>query len=233
MNVLVLGKGGREHALVRALSFSQKVSEVHCAPGSEGMVKDSFVHNFDPLDFDELNKFVLEKGIDLVVVGPEAYLVEGVTDKLKKNSIKVLGPSKKGAQLEKSKIFAKEFMQQAGVPTSRFTIVKTVDEAIEASKKFEPPFVFKVDGLAAGKGVCICKNLDELKVAAEDSFVKNKFGDSGKVAIIEEFQAGYELSYLVLTNGREYQAMPLAQDHKSLNESGEGPNTIRVFCLWA
>ncbi len=226
MNVLVLGKGGREHALVRALSFSQKVAEVHCAPGSQGMLRDSFIHtNLNPLDFDALVKFVREKDIELVVVGPEAYLVEGVTDKLKKEGVKVFGPSKKGAALENSKIFAKQFMAAAGIPTSHFEVVSSVEQTLEAAKNFTPPYVFKVDGLAAGKGVAICKNLEELDQAAKDSFVNKKFGESGNQALLEQFQKGYEISFLILTNGKEYQAMPLAQDHKSLLEQGKGPNT--------
>ena len=139
--------------------------------------------------------------------------------------MKVFGPSKKGAQLENSKIYAKKFMLDAGVPTAKYKTLESVEQTLEAAKDFQAPYVFKADGLAAGKGVVICKNLQELKAAAIDSFENNKFGDSGKVALIEEFQPGYELSFLVLTNGKEYQAMPLAQDHKALKDGGKGPNT--------
>ncbi len=225
VRVLVLGKGGREHAIVKALSFSQRVTEVHCAPGSEGMKKDSFIHNIDLNNLDELKTFVQSKSIDLVVIGPEEWLVKGLTDHLKSWGVKVFGPSQNGAHLEESKVFAKEFMAKAGVPTARFEVVKSVQETLSAAEKFSPPYVFKVDGLAAGKGVSICKNLDELKVAAKNSFETKIFGASGDSALLEEFQPGWELSFLILTNGKEYQALPLAQDHKALLEGGLGPNT--------
>ncbi len=225
MNVLVIGKGGREHAIVRALSFSQSVNEVHCAPGSDGMKKDSFVHDINVSNLDELQNFLKQKRINLVIIGPENFLVDGLADHIRSFGVDVFGPSKVGARLEASKVFAKQFMQEAGVPTSQFTAVSSVQQTIDAAAKFKAPFVFKADGLAAGKGVAICSTLKELKSVAEKCFEDKVFGDSGKLALLEEFQNGYELSFLILTNGKEYQAMPLAQDHKSLYDGGKGPNT--------
>lgn len=225
MNVLVIGKGGREHAIVKALSFSQVVHELHCAPGNEGMKKEAFIHNIDVSNLDTLKTFVEQKRINLAVIGPENYLVDGMADSLRSWGVKVFGPSKEGARLEESKVFAKQFMLDANIPTARFEVVKNVDETVAAAKKFKPPYVFKADGLAAGKGVAICSTLKELKSVAVKCFEEKIFGASGEQALLEEFQPGYELSFLILTNGKEYQAMPLAQDHKALLDGGKGPNT--------
>jgi len=225
MNVLVIGKGGREHAIVKALSFSQSVSELHCAPGNEGMKKDAFIHALDLDNLDELKTFINQKRINLVVIGPENYLVSGLADHIRSWGIKVFGPSKEGARLEESKVFAKEFMQAANIPTAKFEVVNSVESTLSAAKNFKAPYVFKADGLAAGKGVSICQTLKELKAVAIKCFEDKVFGASGDKALLEEFQPGYELSFLIVTNGKEYQAMPLAQDHKALLEGGKGPNT--------
>lgn len=225
MKVLVVGKGGREHALVRALSLSASVSEVHAFPGSAGMATEALCHRTKDMSFESLLKIVKDSRIDLVVIGPEDQLVQGWADDLRKENICVVGPSKEAAQLEGSKVFAKEFMKSAGVPTAAFKIVSTTQQTLELSTQFTPPYVLKADGLAAGKGVFICKDRAELESAARYIFEDKGLGTAGDTALLEQYQPGWELSYLVLTNGVEYQALPLAQDHKRLREEDKGPNT--------
>lgn len=225
MKVLVIGKGGREHALVRALRLSPSVSEVHAFPGSPGMAQEAVCHSPGSSPVESLLQLVDRAKIDLVVVGPEKELVEGWSDALREKNIAVVGPGQKAAQLEGSKIYSKQFMTSAGVPTSRFEIVTDVESVLKAAENFLPPFVLKADGLAAGKGVFICKNPDELKAAARFLFEEKGLGPAGERALLEQFQPGWELSYLILTNGRDYQSLPLAQDHKRLRDEDQGPNT--------
>jgi phosphoribosylamine--glycine ligase len=225
MRFLVLGQGGREHAIVRALKFSPSVTEVHASPGSEGISQEALCHSVDWSDTKAVEAFVNRYHFDCVVIGPENYLVAGVADVLRSLGVAVVGPSQIAAQLEGSKIFAKEFMVRAGVPTAAFAIVDDVAGTLQAAQKFAPPYVLKADGLAAGKGVYLCDSLPELKKAAEFLFEKQGLGQAGRKALLEEFQAGYEISYLILTNGAEAQALPLAQDHKRLENGDIGPNT--------
>ncbi|OQW50642.1 MAG: hypothetical protein A4S09_00295 [Proteobacteria bacterium SG_bin7] len=225
MKFLVTGQGGREHAIVRALRLSPSVKEIHCIPGSDGISHDALCHPWDERDHEAVCSLVKKIGIDVVVLGPDAHLAIGVADSLRKSGAFVVGPSKNASQLESSKLFAKEFMTRAKIPTAKFQEVKDIPSTLAAAKNFTAPFVFKADGLAAGKGVFICDNIDELNAAAVRVFEKKEFGDSGKRAFLEEFFPGWELSYLVLTNGREYQSLPLAQDHKRIFEGDRGPNT--------
>ncbi len=225
MRFLVLGQGGREHALVRALKFSSSVTEVHASPGSEGISQEALCHKVDFSDAKAVEQFVKRYQFDCVIVGPENYLVQGVADVLRTLGVAVVGPSQIAAQLEGSKIFAKEFMIRAGVPTAPFEIVDNVGDTLRAAQKFTPPYVLKADGLAAGKGVFICATLPELKAAAESLFEAKSLGVAGHRALLEQYQEGFELSYLVLTNGSEYEAMPVAQDHKRLSDGDLGPNT--------
>jgi phosphoribosylamine---glycine ligase len=162
---------------------------------------------------------------DLVVIGPEIPLVEGLSDRLVAAGFKVFGPSQAAANLEGSKIFSKEFMVQAGIPTAKHIIVSSVNDVEKASAQFTLPYVFKADGLAAGKGVYICQSKDELMEAARDVFEKKVLGVAGTRAILEQFHKGYELSFFILTNGVNYVALPLAQDHKKIGEGETGPNT--------
>jgi phosphoribosylamine--glycine ligase len=225
MVVLVVGQGGREHALVRALSSSPSVQKVHALPGSDGMSHEAICHDLPWQDFEKVATLVQKQGIDLVVIGPEVPLAGGLSDALRAKQIAVVGPSQEAAQLESSKIYSKEFMVEAGVPTARFEIVASVSETMKAAKQFAPPYVLKADGLAAGKGVFICKTLPELESAARDLFEARVLGEAGNRALLEEFQAGYEISYLVLTNGEGHETLVLAQDHKRLHDGDEGPNT--------
>jgi len=225
MKILVIGQGGREHALVRAFSLSPSVSEVHAIPGSDGMSREAVCHDLDWRDFDAILQFCVKNDIAYVFIGPEDPLVAGLSDFLRNRGILCIGPSQESAKLEGSKIFAKKFMQEAQVPTSFFEEVFSVSDVIRLSGRFTPPYVLKADGLAAGKGVFICKNIDELKTAAVDVFERQTLGLAGSKALLEQFMPGWELSYLVITNGSEYQMLPLAQDHKRLRDNDEGPNT--------
>ncbi len=222
---MVIGQGGREHAIVRALKFSPSVTEVHATPGSPGISQDAICHQVDLSDSKALLQFVDRYRFDCVVIGPEKYLVQGLADQLRSHGVAVVGPSQAAAQLEGSKIFAKEFMMAAGVPTARYEIVEDVASTMAAAEKFSPPYVLKADGLAEGKGVFICPTLDELKTAAENLFEKKVLGAAGAKALLEEALSGYELSYLILTNGSEAEKLPLAQDHKRLLDQDQGPNT--------
>lgn len=225
MKVLVLGQGGREHAIVHRLSQSPSVSEVHVAPGNDGMRPLALCHPWTWKDTDKIIEFCLRSEIELVVIGPEDPLVNGLADQLRERGLLVVGPSQEGARLEGSKIFAKEFMSEAGIPTAKYQVVTDLAGTLSAAKFFTPPYVLKADGLCAGKGVYICKDEDELKKAAEDLFERKIFGKSGERALLEQFHAGWELSYLFLTNGESAMALPIAQDHKRLMDGDLGPNT--------
>lgn len=223
MKVLVIGTGGREHALVRALKLSSQVIEVHALPGSEGIGRDALCHSVSSTDFAAVVQTVKAFAIDLVVIGPEADLVSGLADFLREQGINVFAPSQAAARLEGSKIFAKEFMQSAQVPTSPWQKVGSVEETLQSASHFTAPYVLKADGLAAGKGVFICPSLAELEAAAKKIFKDRIFGETE--ALLEQHQAGYELSCLVITNGEKYQILPFAQDHKRLKDNDLGPNT--------
>lgn len=225
MQVLVLGSGGREHAIVRALQHSPSVKSIHVNPGSSAMALEAVVHAFDLSNKSVWAQFLKSNPMDLVVVGPEVYLAQGVSDLLRKMGVLVFGPSQDAAQLEASKIFAKKFMDQASVPTAKWVEVSSVEETMTASMEFQSPYVLKADGLAAGKGVFICKDKNELHAAAVNLFDKNTLGDAGRTAILEQSLQGEEISYLILTNGETFTTLPLAQDHKRLLDNDQGPNT--------
>jgi len=225
MKVLVLGSGGREHALVKSLSQSKSVSEIHVAPGNDGMAKEALCHNIDLKNYEALIQLCLRTEIEFVIIGPEEPLVDGIADRLRERGILVVGPGRDAARLEGSKIFAKEFMNAAGVPTAKHVVVSSVLDIERNISRFQPPYVLKADGLAAGKGVFICKTKEELMAAAQDLFEKKILGGAGENALLEEFKPGWELSYLVLTNGQTHISLPLAQDHKRLSDNDIGPNT--------
>lgn len=225
MKILIIGQGGREHALVKSFVKSPSVTEVHVIPGNDGMSKEALCHNLDWKNSEEIIRFCLTTDIDFVMIGPEDPLVAGLADRLRERGVLAVGPSQEAAQLEGSKIFAKEFMIKAGVPTARSVVVTSVTEAMSASEQFQPPYILKADGLAAGKGVSICATLDELKNAASSFFEAKIFGASGEHALLEEALHGWELSYLVLTNGQKSVTLPFVQDHKRLKDHQQGPNT--------
>lgn len=225
MNILVIGSGGREHAVTKAFSQSRLVQKLFCAPGNAGMQQIAQNLPLDVKNQNEVLKCCIQHQIDFVFIGPEDPLVEGLSDLLRKSNIAVFGPSKEAAQLEGSKLFAKDFMNQAGVPTARAVAVTSVEATLAAAPQFTPPYVLKADGLAAGKGVFICADLAELQTAADKLFVQKIFGPAGASALLEQNLPGYELSFLVLTDGQSYQALPIAQDHKRLRDQNKGPNT--------
>lgn len=223
MNVAVLGSGGREHALVKALIKSESVDRVICIPGSDGIALDAECIEIHLSNTDVLIESLKQNQIDFVVVGPEDPLVNGLADILRKNSFKVFGPGAEGARLEGSKIYSKEFMMSAGIPTAGFKIAKNKKDALGVLGDFKFPIVIKADVLAAGKGVFICKNEDEYQAAISTIFDQQIFGTSE--ALIEEYLEGWELSYICITNGEGFEVCPLVQDHKRLKDQGLGPNT--------
>ena len=225
MNVLVIGKGGREHALVRALAHSPKVDQIFALPGRTGFEPQAICLQNKALKKNTITKWIKEKNIDLVVIGPEKELANGWSNFFRSLNVAVFGPSQEAAQLESSKLFAKHFMREAGVPTAEFEEVDNVEETLKASAHFPFPVVLKADGLAAGKGVFICYNKEELKKSAELIFEKKIFGSAGEKAFLEVFQKGEELSLFVLTNGKDYKLLPFARDYKKIKENNQGPNT--------
>jgi phosphoribosylamine--glycine ligase len=225
MNILVIGSGGREHALIKSFKKSPLAKNIFVLPGNDGMSDDAQLVQIEQNNFPEITSFCKANKIDFVFIGPEDPLVHGLSDLLRENKIPCIGPSKMTAQLEGSKIFAKKFMNKAKVPTANFYVVSDVEETLSKADFFSAPYILKADGLAAGKGVFICKSKDELKNAATDLFVHKKFGDAGKTAILEQNLPGWELSVLVLTNGQDFETLPLAQDHKRLLDHDLGPNT--------
>jgi phosphoribosylamine--glycine ligase len=225
MKILVIGQGGREHAIVHALSLSSSVSQIHVIPGSDGISREALCHNIDWRDFEKIAEFCSKNDISFVFIGPEEPLVAGLSDFLRDHGILVVGPSQESSQLEGSKIFAKQFMLEASVPTAFHEVVNSTEDVIRLSGRFSPPYVLKADGLAAGKGVFICENLNELKQSAIKIFDEKILGAAGRQALLEQFSDGWELSYLVLTNGKDFKSLPLAQDHKRLLDQDRGPNT--------
>lgn len=226
MKILILGQGGREHAFVKALNLSRTKPEIHVLPGNDGMKNEALCFtNAHLKDFSAIEQLCTDNKYDFVLVGPEDPLVDGIADRLRMRGHPVVGPSRYWAQLEGSKIFAKEFMTTAQIPTSKFVVVNSVEQVKKHSNQFTPPFVLKADGLAAGKGVFICDTLDELIAASEAIFERKTLGTAGAKAILEQFTAGWELSYLFFTNGTDYVPLPIAQDHKRLHNGQKGPNT--------
>ena len=223
MNVAVLGSGGREHALVKALNKSPKVSKVICIPGSDGIALETECKSISLSDTKALVEYFKAENIEFIVIGPEDPLVDGLADRLRLEDFKVFGPGQEGARLEGSKIYSKEFMKAANIPTAQFKVTKTKAEALDVIGTFKLPIVVKADVLAAGKGVSICKTEAEYREAIEHIFDKKTFGPSE--ALIEEFLSGWELSYICITDGTHFEVCPLAQDHKALMDDGQGPNT--------
>ncbi len=189
------------------------------------MAREAVRHVADWRDFKNVAKIAEDNGVELVVIGPDDPVAEGLADALREAGLLVFGPSRAAAQLEASKVFAKRFMTSAGVPTARFHEVDSVDATLAAAGSYRAPYVLKADGLAAGKGVFICKDLKELEGAARAVFEERIFGEAGDIALLEEFSPGYEISCLVLTNGESWEPLVLAADHKRLRDGDDGPNT--------
>ena len=228
MNVGIIGSGGREHAICYMLNKSKKVSKIFCFPGNAGTGLIAENVNLDLDNFSELERLCTEKEIKLLVVGPEKPLVNGIVDHFQGKSIKVFGPDKISSKLEGSKIFTKKICQENNIPTSKFEIFEDLNETINYLNKCNFPLVVKADGLASGKGVYICKNFDDAKIASEEIF-KGKFG-SAKQILIEEFLEGEEMSYFIVTDGINYKFFGSAQDHKRVGEGDTGKNTGGMGC---
>lgn len=225
MKVLIIGSGGREHALCWKLSQSTEVSNLLCVPGNAGMSESGVCINIDILDFSGLVKLVKENNVDLTIVGPEAPLVNGIVDYFQKEGLAIFGPNKKAAQLEGSKAFAKEFMFKYNIPTARFDIFDNPSAAKECVEKVGVPLVVKADGLAGGKGAIICKTKQEAATAIDMIMVEKKFGKAGDKVLIEEMLIGEEASLMAFCDGDTILPMVPSQDHKRIFDSDEGANT--------
>ena len=223
MIIGVIGSGGREHAICHALNKSKKINKIYCFPGNAGTAKIGTNVNIDFDNFNELKNFILEKKINLLVVGPEKPLVEGIVDFFEKNNIKIFGPNKVASQLEGSKIFTKKLCQKYNIPTAKFGILKTIEEANIFLNGSKFPLVIKADGLAAGKGVYICENLNHGKESIKEIF-GGKFGPTKNI-LIEEFLKGEEMSYFIISDGKTIKTFQTAQDHKRVLEGDKGKNT--------
>ena len=223
MKVGIIGSGGREHSICLALSKSSKVDQIYCFPGNAGTSQIANNIDIDLEKFDALKNFINLNKIDLIVVGPEKPLVDGIVDYLEKSKIKVFGPSKAAAELEGSKIFTKNLCKKYNIPTAQFGIFQNVAEAMEFIKKSKYPLVIKADGLASGKGVYICENNNEAQSAINEIF-DGKFGVA-KNLLIEEFLEGEEMSYFIISDGKTFKSFDTAQDHKRVLEGDLGKNT--------
>lgn len=225
MRVLVIGGGGREHALCWKLRQSSRVEKIYAVPGNAGMAEVAECEKIEyENNFSSLARLINKEKIDFIIVGPEVPLINGIADYLEKKRVAVFGPSKKAALLEGSKVFAKKFMKKYGIPTADFEIFSDLTKAISYIKK-EGPRVIKVDGLAAGKGVFLPNTKEEAIEAIELAMEKGIFGEAGKRIVIEEKLKGRELSFIVITDGKSIKPLVSSQDYKPIYEGGKGPNT--------
>jgi phosphoribosylamine--glycine ligase len=225
MQVLVIGSGGREHALVWKLAQSPKIKKIYCAPGNGGIAKQAELVNIKAEDIEGLLKFTKEKNVDLVVVGPERPLALGVVDLFQAEGIRIFGPNKELAKMESSKVFSKELMKKFGVPTADFKIFKDSEEAKAYVRTKGAPIVIKADGLAFGKGVIVAKEKEEAIGAIANIMDFKLFGSAGDMVIVEECLEGEEASILIISDGKDYVCLASSQDHKRVFDQDKGPNT--------
>ena len=225
MNVLIIGEGGRESAILHQTLLSPKVSKVFIAPGNGGTSELCVNINIPSDNISELAKFAADNKIDLTIVGPEIPLSLGIVDLFESKGLKIFGPSKNASRIESSKIFAKNLMKEFNIPTAKFEVFENESSAIKFLNKTEFPIVIKADGLAAGKGVYISDNLDDAKLAIKDLMNSQIFGKSGKKIVIEEFLSGSEFSVFAFTNGNDIKVLLSACDYKKAHDEDKGPNT--------
>src|SRR5262244_1707240 len=225
MKILVIGSGGREHALVWKIGQSPKAGKVYCAPGSAGIGELAELVAIGPEQIEKLAEFAENEKIDLTVVGPELPLTLGITDLFESRGLRIFGPNKDAAQLEGSKAFAKKILQENGIPTASFGTFTDTGLAKQYIAQHPVPYVIKADGLAAGKGVLICATPREAEAAIDEILVRKAFGPAGNRLVIEEFLAGEEASFMVLTDGEHMLPLASSQDHKRVFDNDEGPNT--------
>ena len=232
MKVLILGSGGREHALCWAISKSPLCKKLFCIPGNAGIKSVAECINIKINNFNSLKKFIKKEKINFVIVGPEEPIVNGIVDKLNKLKIKVFGPNKKASILESSKTFTKDFCKRNNIPTANYKIFRNYKDAINYVQNIKYPIVIKASGLAGGKGVFIIKNKFEAKKTLRDLMIKRKLGMSGKEVVIEDYLVGEEISCLALVDGKNYNPLLLSQDHKRIYENDKGPNTggMGAYC---
>lgn len=238
MNVLVIGSGGREHALAWKIKQSPRVQKVFVAPGNAGTAIDAENVEIDPLDFSALASFARQNAVDLTVVGPEAPLCAGIVDHFQQERLKIFGPTRAASQLEGSKVFCKQLLRSAGVPTADFWVFHKPAAAFEfVEERFgetpmDVPLVVKTDGLAAGKGALVCFTMDEVKKAIRRIAIDREFGDAGNRFLIEARLSGPEVSLLAITDGQTILMLPPAQDHKRAYDGDRGPNTggMGAYC---
>lgn len=227
MNILVLGSGGREHALAWKIAQDAKVTKVFVAPGNAGTATENKCENvqIDILNNPEIINFAKNNHVDLIIVGPEAPLVNGIVDAARLADLKIWGPTQYAAQLEGSKAFAKDFLKKHNIPTAFYEVFTEVEPAKDYIKKHGAPIVIKADGLAAGKGVIVAISNEEAFAAIDDMLAGNKFGDAGSRVVIEQFLAGEEASFICMIDGQNILPMATSQDHKRIFEGDQGPNT--------
>ena len=225
MKVLIIGSGGREHAIAYALSKSSKVTELHAIPGNPGIAQLGTCHAGSVEDLEGILRFVEENGIDFTVIGPEVPLCMGLADLLESHNHKVFGPTKVAATLEGSKAFSKDFMARHNIPTAKYVEVHSYEEAVEALVHFTYPVVVKADGLAAGKGVVICEDEQMAKDTLKEMMVDGSLGSAGNTIVLEEFLTGFECSLLCFVDGDTIVPMVSAKDHKQVYDGNKGPNT--------
>jgi len=227
MNILVLGSGGREHALAWKIAQDAKVTKVFVAPGNAGTATENKCENvqIDILNNPEIINFAKNNHVDLIIVGPEAPLVNGIVDAARLADLKIWGPTQYAAQLEGSKAFAKDFLKKHNIPTAFYEVFTEVEPAKDYIKRHGAPIVIKADGLAAGKGVIVAMSNEEAFEAIDDMLAGNKFGDAGSRVVIEQFLAGEEASFICMIDGQNILPMATSQDHKRIFEGDQGPNT--------
>jgi phosphoribosylamine--glycine ligase len=225
MKILVVGSGGREHALAWKLAQSERIQTIYVAPGNGGTALDDRLKNIAITDPQELAQFAQQEHIALTVVGPETPLAAGIVNIFRNQGLKIFGPTREAAQLESSKDFAKSFMQRHAIPTAEYQTFSEVNAAHDYINQKGAPIVIKADGLAAGKGVVVAMSLDEAHQAVDMMLSDNKLGDAGARVVIEEFLAGEEASFIVMVDGKNILPLATSQDHKRLQDNDEGPNT--------